>query len=321
MLRNAKLITKGASPQHYLKEDKKRGEPGFFASSSMLRKFLACPSKWKEGEEDKETKSKIFGSLFDCLLLVPDQFDERYAIKPLHYPDKVTGDPKEWSANSTWCKQWIASHTSFDIVSNEDMDQSNLAIKRLLSNETLKSFLANSDRQVWLVAEWVDEKTGLVIPIKVMLDVVPRLDTEFAGSLGDLKSTVSAALTPFNRQIFKFGWHIQAALYEDVYKLATGEDRNTYCLFGVENKPPFEPFRRIISQDFMQIGRQTYQHALAMYARCLKTGFWPSYDDHKDAIQGWTLCVPEPWMEFVALEDALEQEQDRQLVETDDVPP
>ena len=322
MLKNAKLITKNASPLDYLKEDKKRGDRGFFTSSSMLRRFLWCPSKWLAGEEDEETKSKIFGSLFDCQLLVPDQFEERYAVKPLTYPDKTTGDPKEWSANSTWCKDWLKRHASFDIVSNDDLEQSNLAIKRLLANDTLKSFLADSDRQVWLVAEWHDPKTGIVIPIKVMLDVVPRIGTEFEKSLGDLKSTVSAALMPFNRQLFKFGWHTQAALYQDVYMAATGEDRPTYCLFGVENKAPFEPFRRMVSDNFLMIGRRTYTHALGLYARCLKTGFWPSYDDHRDAIQGWTLCEPEPWMEFTAMEEAMEQQQESALAETenDDVP-
>jgi hypothetical protein len=125
---------------------------------------------------------------------------------------------------------------------------------------------------------------------------VPRADTEFSSCLGDLKSTRSAALIPWARHCYDMGYYIQAAFNTDLYVAATGEDRNTFCFILSENYEPFEPARRMLSQDFLTLGRAEYRRLLGLYAKCLKSNHWPSYDDTDEAIQGWSVVEAEPWM-------------------------
>jgi len=322
---NAKIKAKNANPADYLNRTVERGSPKFEASSGMLKSFMVCPRRWLNGYESPDSESKRFGSLLDCRLLTPESFEARFAIKPATYPaepakrgGEVTQKP--FNSNSTWCREWIEQQGNKEIVSTAEIAEIDTARKRMLDDEIIKAFVEESDKQVWVTAEWQDEDSGLTIPVKILIDLAPKVDGEFGKCLGDLKAIRSAALIPFQRQVYQLGWHLQAAFYQDIYVAATGEDRNTHCLLGVENYAPFEPFKRMLSQDFLQIGRQTYQHALKRYARCLKTGIWPGYDDHAEAIQGWSLCSPESFMEYQSLSEALETEQATQLTENYDVP-
>lgn len=344
MLKNAKIISRGTSQLDYFKEEFKRGDPKFVASSSMLRLFGPCPSRWIKGYQPPDTKAKDFGSLFDCRVLTPETFTSRYAVSPSTYKTtgmecpscktitdskkcKTCGELREevtvekpWNSSATVCKEWEADHEGKQIVTTKALAAVDAARNRLLGDDILKSFLESSERQIWMTVEWHDEATGLVIPMKSLIDLLPKLDSEFEKCIGDIKAVRSGATVPFKKQVAKMGWHIQAALYLDVYKMATGEDRVDFCFLGVENFEPYEPYRKTMSEKFLSIGRSAYETLLKRYCQCLKANVWPSYDDTKDSLGGWTLLEPEPWMEYESLSDSIEQEQEAALQDNDDVP-
>jgi hypothetical protein len=265
-------------------------------SSSALREFARCPSRWVGGYEPPDSEAKQYGSLLDCLALTPDQFDDRYAVRPATYPDSKTGEPKPWNANSNWCKAWIEEQEGAEIVSPGELDEAQLAVKRLRSDEIIASFLDDSDKQVWVAGLWKDEATGIIVPVKCLIDLVPRADTVFAKCLGDLKTTRNAALMPWQRWCYSAGYHIQAAFNNALYCAATGEDRTDFCFIVQENYPPFQTGKRLLSQDFMALGLAAVSRALADYCQCLKAGKWPGYDDTDEAVQSWSVVAPEPWM-------------------------
>jgi hypothetical protein len=317
---NAKIVCKNADPLEYHASTIPRGDKAFVVSSSMLRLFAQCASRWKFGYESPDSDAKKFGSLLDCRLLTPTMFDKKFAIKPATYTSEK-GEEKPFNLNSNSCKAWVEEQGDKEIISASDVAEIDTARDRILKDEILAAWFESCDKQVWLAGEWLDEKTKLKFPIKALLDCVPRIGTEFEKCLGDAKAVRSAALIPFQRQVFQLGWHVQAAFYQDFYVAATKEDRNSYCFVGVENYKPFEPFRRLLAQEFVHIGRLTYQHALKRYAACLASGTWPSYDDHADSIGGWSLINPEPWQEFSSMSDAIESQQAEELETPLDITP
>lgn len=348
MFQNVKIISRNTNAVDYHTEKVPRGDKAYTVSSSMLRLFRQCPSRWLAGYVSPDSESKRFGSLLDCKLLTPQLFSSRFAATPEQYEsigmkcpecESVTDSKscrkcgcdrkpvrikKDWNNNATECAEWLELHKGLEIVSAADVADVDAAVKRIRSDEILASFLDASDTQVWLAGEWVDEHTGLKIPVRALLDVVPRLGTEWAKTLGDLKSVRSAALIPFARQVYHLGWHVQAALYTDMYVAATNEDRCSWCFVGAENYEPWQQFRRLLKEDFLMIGRQTYRNALALYAHCLAHDTWPGYDDHRDSFSGWSLVAAEPWMEFESMEAAMEADQARETepdFETADITP
>lgn len=307
---NAKVVDVGINPVSYHKPAYKRGDAHFIVSPSMLKEFMRCPRRWRDGYNPPESDAKDYGSLLDCRLLTPDHFQERFAIQPETYinEDKET---KPWSNNAKVCRAWNAEQERLgcEVVKMADVAMADNAISRLNSDPVIAAWIKASETQVHVMGDWMDKATGLTIPCQCLLDFVPRLGTEFEECLGDLKSSRSGALVPFTRFCFTMGYHTQAAFDTDIYKSATGEERLTWCIIGQENYAPWQPFKRIIVDDFKDIGRATYRHALTLYARCLKTDVWPDYDSVEDSAQGWAFCRPEPWMAFEALEKAMEQQQ------------
>lgn len=322
MIENAKLISTGADSDAYHHQAAERGSPEFIMSSGSLRTFGECPSRWRAGYEAPDSEAKRWGSLLDCIWLTPQHFAAKYVLRPDKYrttgmkcPDcgsvtdskscKACGTPrikvdieKDWNGNADECRAWSEEQEKAGrLVLQADLNQAaQIAVQRLNSDSTIAAYRADSQTQLWLTAEWHDAETGLIIPLRALIDLAPDKASEFGDTLADLKSTRNAACLPWARWVYRAGYHLQAALYLDIFNAATGEQRTTWCHIVQENYEPWQTAKRMLSQDFLTLGRQTYRSLLALYAKCLKRDEWPDYDSTDEAIQGWTLVAPAPFM-------------------------
>jgi hypothetical protein len=323
IFQNCKIVGSGVNSELYHSQTAGRGTPEFIISPSSLKVFAACPARWKAGYEPPASEAKSWGNLLDCALLTPDKMGERFACKPATYPDAKTGEPKPFNANSNWCKDWIAKQGDKQIVSSAELDEVASAVKRLLDDETIAAYHAASQKQVHAKGEYHDKATGIIVPVQCLIDFVPRKDSEFQKSLGDLKSTRNASQRPFAIWCYSAGYHIQAAFDLDLYMAAVnpnrdenGEDRQDWIFILQENYAPYETGRRLLGQDFIDIGRATYQDALTRYAKCIKTGKWGGYDPEEE----FSLVSPLPYMEFNALSEKLERDQSTFTADDNDIP-
>lgn len=301
-------ITRGADPREYNSVAQKRGAPDYPVSSSMLRAFAPCPARWLAGYEPPDTEAKAWGSLLDCYVLTPDAIDARYVLQPDTYSNEK-GEVKPWNNNATACRDWRKGCGGRVIARREDVANVEAARDRLLGDEILRAWHDASDKQVRVDGVWHDEATGLYIPTRCLIDYAPRVDSEFAACLGDLKTTRNASPRPFARWCYTAGYHLQAAWNLDMWNAATGEARDTFCLVLSENYPPWQTGRRMLSQDFIQLGRLAYRHAISRYCRALASERWEGYDDSPEAVQGWLVVNPEPYMEFESASSAMEADQ------------
>lgn len=300
-LSNGKVIGKDTDPRSYHKQEARRGERGYVMSRSSLMAFAACPQRWVNGGDGDEpdTDSTSWGELIDCLVLQPDAFFDRYAIQPEIYPCEPTSkDPrteKPWSGNADWCRRWKRDKEALGLICITKAEHAEAieAASIVGRDEFAPSFLIG-DRQVAVTAEFKDEETGLIIPIKCLIDMVPAVLSE---CLGDLKTARNASNGVWPRVVFERGYDVQGALYLDAWNAATDEKRNEFRHFIQENFRPWQVGRRLLSAEFIDIGRQRYKAALRRYARCLADKFWPGYDDQSGQIvKGWSLTEPDVWM-------------------------
>lgn len=346
---NARIRKVGASPIEYRATEARRGDRAFPIGSSSLRAFWSCPAKWvkpielPDGEitywELPGTKATEWGNLFDCMLLTPEQFGERYALKPAVYPCEPTKkDPrmeKPWNANSTWCSEWIEQcEASGRIpVSGSDMFKVQQAIGAFTSDPILGPYVEESERQVWIEGEWRDEATKLVVPVKCLIDLCPREDSEFHKSIGDVKTTKNARVLSWEKWCHAIGYEIQAAWNTDLFVAATGREILSFCFLLSESEAPYQPGRRMMSQDIIDprsdqgdiaSGRRQYRQMMADYCKCLASGFWPGFDDTDESIAGWSLVRPNPYAEQArafAPKYALPDEESEEIEEEADVIP
>jgi hypothetical protein len=297
MIQNAKIVAKNANPDDYHKQVAERGTPKYVLSCTQIKEFMRCPSRWKAGYVSPASDAMRFGSLLDCLALTPDDTEKRFIVKPETYTNE-DGDEKPWNGNAKVCRKWAADQikAGIEIISESELKYAEAACKSMLADATIADFIRNSDRQVHLVGEWHDKETGITVPLKALIDLAPKDDTIWSDNLADIKTTRNAEPMAWQRFCFKVGYFIQAALYNELWNAATGQQRTSFCFFLVENYSPWQTAKRLLSQNYMTLGRAEVDRVMSLYCRCLLTGKWPTYDDTDESVQGFSIVEPEPWM-------------------------
>jgi PDDEXK-like domain of unknown function (DUF3799) len=323
----AKVVGSNVSSAVYLRqmEGVKRGNPQFVMSRSELMLFASNPSRWIAGYYHKDSDATYFGSLLDCLVTSPDKFSEIYAVRPktvkatktmtcVKEGEAEVGDPVPWR-ECTEAKDWKAkvAHEGKEAVPADDFEEANQALTRLMEDDKARDLLACSHKQVMVMGEYQDRLTGLIIPVKGLIDIVPALDSGHGDSLADFKTCRSAAPRDWIKAIDQRHYDAQAALFIDLYEAATGEGRATFLHLLQENTFPFQVGRRIVGGEFMAIGRHKYENALKLYCACLKANIWPSWDD-LSALNGWTIADADEYMKSRDARDYISDDEAKALV-------
>lgn len=292
---NAKVVKTNCSNQEYLALEA--------MGRSSLMEFLHCPHRYRMGYRgDEGSEATEHGSLVDTILLMGDRFEDRYAVCPETYEDK-NGESKPWTFAATPCKQWKKEHAGKEIVRWGPHDKASQAVEMLLADQQIARLVEQSDHQVLVTADYVDKATGIKIPVKGLIDIVPRLDSEFPKCLFDLKTGADASPREWARACFKRGYHVQAALYLDLYIAATGEERWDFRHIVQENFEPFEPAKYFLSEELVQLGRDHYLAGFRKLAQSIAADNWPGYRTPGQMnIDGYEKIDREEWMLRYALE-------------------
>lgn len=309
IFQNAKIVGSGIDPEAYHRTDIKRGERDFPMGRSALMEFARCPSRWIRGYKSKDTDSTEWGDLMDCLALSRNRMTEKYSITPEIYPAPTKTEPdlvKPWNWNATYCKEWRAKQNGATCITPAELYDASTALDVLRADDAVDALLSDSATQVLIVGEYRDGETGIRVPVKALIDLVPdREISDFRHCLADFKTSFTADGKRWARLAFDRGYHVQAAFYLDLFNAATGEERESWLNVVQENFPPYEVASPIplLSQEFVELGRMQYQQALRDYCRCLDSGEWPSYAPTKLVIAPFQIIEPEPWM--VSIETAM----------------
>lgn len=294
---NAHVVGHDVRPDRYGSEKIERGAAGYTIRQSDLSEIARCPHRWRHGFHRKDTDALDWGSLIDMLMFFPDQWEEVYAITPETYTNDK-GEERPWNFNATVCKQWRQDIGERFELKPAESARAHAATARLRDDYDVSSVLEGAATQVMVCGDYMDDEFDLRVPCKGLIDFVPDKAIGVWGRcLGDLKTTRNADPRHWARTVWAFGWHVQAAFYLDLYCAATGEDRTDWIHIIQESFEPFEIGRRIISGEFVELGRRAYRSAIRLYARCLARDEWPTYDEMRSTIlPGFTLIGPEDWM-------------------------
>lgn len=349
MIANSKIVAKSVNPVDYHVVKFERGDTRLEMSSSSLRDFWDSPSKWIRGKETPETKSQRWGNIVDAKIC--GQFSSRYVVYPEKYKSTSMVCPrcqseadsktcrsckcervekeveKDWNENSLTCQAWVAKQQKLGLIpiSEKEDKNSDAACAELKADEILGEFLSDCDFQVLIQAEWRDADSGIVIPIRCLLDFLPRIGSMAGGCVGDLKTCRDASTSRFEYDCEEYGYDIQGAWNFDLVKAALPkEDRNTFCFLLSENSEPFETGRRILSSESLSRGRVHYRQMIAKYCSCLKNRKWPKLDDDfnsENNASGWGIINPPRYSRRKLLDQTPEHavivERPEHLTETD----
>lgn len=271
----------------------KRGHPDYILSGGDLMEFDRCPHRWVMGYRDDATNATEWGSLIDCLLMDSDSLEERFALVPDTYKSEK-GEEKPWSFNATVCKEWRKQQGGKQEVKSAELERAREAVQHILDDEQLAAVFRDSRRQVMLTGFYDDSETGVRVPLRCLIDLVPP-----GQYIADLKTCNCAHPAAWRKHVHQFGYHVQAARHLDLWNAAHNDTRRDFRHIIQESFKPYEVAKRFLSAEYLSLGRDRYVRALKRYSKCIKTGEWPGYDDpgpHDMVVDGFLATSPESWM-------------------------
>lgn len=222
------------------------------------------------------TDAMRFGSAMHAALLEPDVFEETYAQEPAEFKGGRKGGD---GPRATWRREQIAAgKTILDYGQVADVHR---AVRQFKACEdpTIKAIMSDVGGAEGTVV-WEDEQTG------EMLKVRPDYWSSNELVLADIKTAKSAHPLDFERDVFRYGYHAQAAMYLDGWKAATGKEAT--WVWVVQEKDEYGLVcAHTASPKTIQAGRTAYQSRLRILIQCRESGVWPGYPS--------TAIEPPPW--------------------------
>ena len=245
-----------------------RADPGVAQSSLKYARTSMNHVRCSIDGEMRPRKSKAteIGTAIHLRVMQPDEFRKRIVLAPDGY-DGRTKEGKAWAAANVADGQ--------DILNYEDGKRVTGMYDRLMDHPVFRAAVEQCNFEVTLI-HMANTPKG-EIRIKGRPDIVPHEGR----CICDLKKTTlgTAHQDVWGKDIAKWGYHIQAAYYLDLFNAVTGSERTAFIHFAVEEDPPHEIGCYQIDDEAVSIGRMFYQDALLRYAECVQTGVWPGYSE------------------------------------------
>lgn len=314
--RNGRVISTDTDPQVYRdSQGDERGQVGHIMGSHELRDFWVCPHRWLNGWHSDDSTAKDWGLAVECLALQPERFKKQWAVKPETYPapkdhakvrsgELQPGDPLDWNARAKPCADWEREHKGKSLIKSDTYLDALAAVAVLMESPECGEYIGISVPQVFLMAEYADDETGVVVPVKCMLDMLPNpTHPAYGKTVGDLKTVENASLPAWQSAIKKYRHHWQAAMYLWICQVTpdVGE-RLDFRHICQESYFPYEVAPYLMTLEHLELGRVKVLAALKAYAQCLKEGKWPGYTWRMNTIiKGWGAV--EPTQNLINFED------------------
>lgn len=229
-------------------------------SYSSLKSFKKSPAHFKYHRKMPyiRTEALIFGSLVDCLLFTPDDYNKQFVIG-LSIPKRSNDQKAEWQA-------FYEDNKGRDIIEKDDLDIAKQCVKAVQNNPLSKRLLDNTTT-VQKRIKWTDKKSKL--PCILYLDAEGEFD-ENTPFIWDLKTSVSAEPESFERSAFHFDYQLQAGTYWNGYVRNTGKFPDMYFVI-VEKTEPFGVSVMKCTDDFLKLGQHQYRMLMDEMRFCIDT--------------------------------------------------
>jgi exodeoxyribonuclease VIII len=251
---------------------------------SLLKEYHKSPMHFKYAIDNprQSTDAQTLGTLVHSMVLEPHTIDDDFTVMDMSKRPDPTKDFRS-QENKLWKQQLIeeAAHHNRALVDVEVYAQAKLMADSVLSNPVIKSLIDRATIERGIM--WTDPVTKLKCKGR------PDAFIEEKNLIIDLKTTISAHPSDFQKSIWNYRYHEQAAFYSMGLKALYGTDKFDKFLFiAVENKAPYCSATYFLSPNALDVGWVTCQSLLNLHKKCVDSNDWSQgYEvlaDHKSGI-------------------------------------
>jgi len=310
-------VTYGMSNPDY-HADPAIGSSGF---KLMERSPLHYWSAYRDPNRERReaTPAMLIGSAWHCGIFEPNEFDDRYGIKPDVSSATTMGKALAvfLSGEAAWApytaipdgitkasKDGKALHAELEAEGKIGLEQSVFdkvvelgtplrgkdlfdvdtfdRIKKMCASahaHPLANFIFGRENFSEASIFWTDPETGVRCKIRPDNFVAPC--KEFPnGLIIDGKTTDDASPDGFAKAIWNWDMHYQAAFYTDGFQYVFETKGDPlFCWMAQEKDAPFATAFYTAPGKLIEYGRKLYRRQMRRLAECEKTGVWPGYSN------------------------------------------
>ena len=249
-------------------EDYHRG-PGI--SKSGLDLINRSPAHYQEYRRHPRpaTPAMALGTAVHAAILEPDDFAARFRPDPA--PGSYSKAAKEERA-AMEAEGFVIVHTAKDAGHWEKDDWRAVhAMRDAVMTHPIASILLDPDQgQAEQTAFWIDRDTGRLCKAR------PDFLNDGHNLCVDLKTTEDASYTEFQRSVFKWRYHVQAAYYSHGLTRVDRPVRD-FVFVAIEKSPPFCIGCYALIYEAKRVGWIQAEHDLRTYDACMRSNEWPGY--------------------------------------------
>lgn len=256
------------------------------ASSHRLSLLARSPAHCREAvlNPKPSTESMICGSVTHTVILEPHLLDERYVVAGQCCATKAKGDrcdnPGKYqvAGDDGWlcgvhAKGKPTSAPTREVVTQEAFDTCRHMTDAVRKHAAAGYLLSQAtDRElsvVWNCRETMELSKLRADSLSVLADMRVLID---------LKKTIDASRNKFERAIWNYGYHRQAAHYLAGLN-ASGIQVESAVLIAVEPEPPYAVAVYRLQDDVMACAHEEVIGLLRTYRKCRESGVWPAYPE------------------------------------------
>lgn len=198
----------------------------------------------------KGSKSAHIGTAIHAALLEPELFKKDFYSLP------------DADRRSAAYKEAVREYGADFVLVGSEVETVNRMVESSRLNVDFTDYVRSPGRsEVSMFARC--DVTGL--DLKCRFD---RLSDSYAYPL-DVKSCKDASERGFSQAFGKWHYHIQAAFYLHVLRLATGRGLNQFCFYAIENVAPYRNCMYYIGDESLEQGRKQMFESLEKLAECM----------------------------------------------------
>jgi len=248
-------------------------------SASGAKLILQSPAhyKWDRDNKRSATPAMVLGTVTHTLILEPHRQDA-YVVKR-----------QNWATKEGKAERDALQATGLPIISEDD-EARVLRMRDAVYKHRAATELLDEARAYEIAPESAIFWSGY--QAQVACKAKPDACTH--DTILDVKTCVSASHYGFERQIYAFKYHLQAAHYQAALEAETGR-RKRFVFIAIEKDAPHCVSLFQIDDTALLMGAAQMQRAALVYGRCRDTDTWPGYphEIQRIGLPNWAIDVSE----------------------------
>lgn len=231
--------------------------------SELWRIITESPEKFRYYRDNPPppTDALIFGQALHMSVLQPEIYAENFAAAP-------EADRRTKAGKAIWA-DFTAKNKDKTIISAEWQEKIEAMTAKLNADPFVRRLLSGEREKPFF---WTDELTGE--ECKCRVDCI----TEIGGNLYvvDIKTAENAATDVFMRKSVDYGYPLQAGMYCEGVKKATGKECS-FVFIAIEKSPPYAVNIMQADDVYTQYGYDIFREAIGIYHDCKINNNWYGY--------------------------------------------